>query len=236
MMNFVGAPRAPKLSLIGGSGHYEAVISAVLDARVSVWIATANLKGLMVEDARLQPGRARTKKRWRSVLAGLDELAEREVELRILHGGFPSQAFRDEFDRYPRLLERLAMRACPRVHLKAIIVDGARMYLGSANWTGAGLGAKGETRRNFELGIWTEDESLLDEVQAMFEHLWRGSECRGCGRRDVCDAPIADHPDLRARDSKDDLVSRRSVPSPRRTSCPPRRRGSRRGPRRSNGP
>lgn len=183
-----------RLSLIAGRAHYDTVISAVLDARVSVWIATANLKGLMVEDARLVPGRPRTKKRWRSVMSAFDELAERGVELRILHGGFPSQAFRDEFDRHPRLLEKLAMRACPRVHLKAIIVDGAHLYLGSANWTGAGLGAKSEDRRNFELGIWTDDEAMLDEVQALFEHLWRGRECHGCQRRDVCDTPILPFP------------------------------------------
>jgi hypothetical protein len=75
-----------------------------------------------------------------------------------------------------------------------VIVDGAHMYMGSANWTGAGLGAKGDTRRNFELGFWSSDEELLDEAQAIFDHLWRGEECAGCGRRDVCDAPIAELP------------------------------------------
>jgi phosphatidylserine/phosphatidylglycerophosphate/cardiolipin synthase-like enzyme len=214
MMDFVGPARAPRVSLVGGSGHYETVIAAVMEARVSVWIATANLKGLMVEDARLVPGRARTKRRWRSILAIFDELAERGVELRILHGGFPSQAFRDEFDRHPRLVGGgLEMRACPRVHLKAVIVDGARLYLGSANWTGAGLGAKGEKRRNFELGIWTEDEPLLDEVQALFDHLWNGRECAGCDRRELCDAPIDDL--LRAPAKASAARSRRRKIQPR---------------------
>src|SRR5690606_2790539 len=54
----------------------------------------------------------------------------------------------------------------------------------------AGLGAKSDRRRNFELGIWTEDEALLDAVQALFDHLWRGGECAGCARRELCDAPI----------------------------------------------
>lgn len=190
-MDFVRPPGATRLSLIGGSGHYETVVRAVLDARVSVWIATANLKELMVEDARLVPGRRRGRARFRSVLAVFDELAERGVELRILHAGFPSQAFRDEHDRHPRLVAGgLELRQCPRVHLKAVIVDGRALYLGSANWTGAGLGAKSDRRRNFELGLWTEDEAMLDTVQALFDHLWRGSECPGCARRDVCDAPI----------------------------------------------
>lgn len=191
MLDFVGPARDVRMRLIGGRGHYAEVVQAVMDARVSVWIATANLKELMVEDARALPGRRRGRMRWRSVLQVFDELAERKVELRILHGGFPSQAFRDEFDRHPRLVAGgLELRQCPRVHLKAVIVDGAKLYLGSANWTGAGLGAKGEGKRNFELGLVTSDEALLDEVQALFDHLFRGGECGRCLRRDVCDAPI----------------------------------------------
>ena len=63
------------------------------------------------------------------------------------------------------------MRLCPRVHFKAVIVDGARIYLGSANWTGAGLGAKGEGRRNFELGFVSSDDLLLDEVQDLYDRI-----------------------------------------------------------------
>ncbi|HJL17848.1 MAG TPA: phospholipase D family protein [Sandaracinaceae bacterium LLY-WYZ-13_1] len=182
--------RRVAMSLIADRGHYDTVVRAVLEAKVSVWIATANLKGLWVEADGVWPGR-RGRARYRSVLEAFDELAARGVELRILHAGFPSRKFRDEYDRHPRLVRGgLELRQCPRLHLKAVIVDGRRLYLGSANWTGAGLGAKGASRRNFELGIWTGDEALLDEVQGWFEHLWRGGECAGCGRRDVCDAPI----------------------------------------------
>jgi phosphatidylserine/phosphatidylglycerophosphate/cardiolipin synthase-like enzyme len=176
--------------LIGGRAHYETVVHAVLSAKVSVWIATANIKELLVESAR-----AGRKRSWRSVLAAFDELAGRDVDLRILHAGFPSTAFRDAFDRYPRLVRGgLELRQCARIHLKAVIVDGAHLYLGSANWTGAGLGGKGDRNRNFELGLWTEDELLLDHVQELFDHLWRGGECVGCGRREQCDAPIDELP------------------------------------------
>lgn len=180
------------LALVRDRDHYASVVRAVLEAEVSVWIATANLKGLMVEDENARPGRRRGgRSRWRSVLEVFDELAARDVELRILHAGFPSRAFRDEFDRHERLVSGgLELRQCPRVHFKAVIVDGRWLYLGSANWTGAGLGAKGESRRNFELGVWTEDETLLDEVQGYFEHLWRGGGCAGCDRREHCDTPI----------------------------------------------
>jgi len=51
------------LELIGGRGHYDRVIRAVVEAHTSVWIATANLKELMIEDHRARPGvrRSRTK-------------------------------------------------------------------------------------------------------------------------------------------------------------------------------
>ena len=45
---------------------------------------------------------------------------------------------------------------CPRVHFKCIIVDGVKAYFGSANLTGAGMGAKSEKKRNFENGVLTD--------------------------------------------------------------------------------
>lgn len=188
-LDFVSPARLVRTRFVSGRGHYEAVVRAVMEAKVSVWIATANLKELMVEEARAKmPGR---RARYRSMLEVFDELAEAGVDLRILHAGFPSQAFRDAFDAHPRLVKGgLEMRACARLHLKAVIIDGALLYLGSANWTGAGLGAKADRNRNFELGFLTEDEALLDQVQALFDHLWHGGECAECGRRDVCDGPL----------------------------------------------
>jgi phosphatidylserine/phosphatidylglycerophosphate/cardiolipin synthase-like enzyme len=190
-MDFVRALPASSFELVSGRGHYERVIAAVLSARRSVWIATANLKELMVEPALRMPGR---RPQYRSVLAAFDELAARGVELRILHASLPSRAFRDEFDRHRRLVRGgLALRSCARVHLKTVIVDAELVYLGSANWTGAGLGAKGSGRRNFELGITTSDERVLDEVQALYDQIWRGAECATCKfRDDECEAPLCD--------------------------------------------
>lgn len=185
--------RAIALELIGGRAHYERVIAAVLDAHTSVWIATANVKELMVEDARARPGRRRSlrKAAYASVLARLDELAARGVELRLLHAEIPSGPFRAELAQHPRLVAGgLALRRCPRVHLKLVIVDGALVYLGSANWTGAGLGAKGSGRRNFELGIVSDDDALLDQVQGLYDRIWQGGECAGCRLRDDCPGPL----------------------------------------------
>lgn len=194
-MDLAAPARSVALELISGRGHYERVIAAVRAAHTSIWIATANVKELLVEDGRAAPGRRRSMRRasYVSVLAILDELAARGVELRLLHAELPSRPFREELANHPRLVAgALALRRCPRVHMKAVIVDGALLYLGSANWTGAGLGAKGSGRRNFELGIVTDDSGLLDQVQAMYEHVWTGGECSGCKLRDQCPGPLSE--------------------------------------------
>jgi phosphatidylserine/phosphatidylglycerophosphate/cardiolipin synthase-like enzyme len=192
-MDLVAPERAIALQLISGRGHYERVIAAIANAHTSVWIATANVKELMVEDGRARPGRRRSLRRstYVSILSILDDLAARSVELRLLHAELPSRPFREELARRPRLVAGgLALRRCPRVHMKVVVIDGELLYLGSANWTGAGLGAKGSGRRNFELGIVTSDAPLLDQVQSLYEHVWRGAECTGCKLRAECPGPL----------------------------------------------
>jgi phosphatidylserine/phosphatidylglycerophosphate/cardiolipin synthase-like enzyme len=190
--DFIRVGRAVNVQLIGGRGHYEAVVQAAMAAEQSVWIATANLKELMVEGP-AYGGRKRGRS-YRSVLQVFDELAGKKVELRILHASPPSRPFREELRRWPRLRQALSLRICPRVHVKAVVVDGSLVYLGSANWTGAGLGAKGEGRRNFELGILSRDDLLLDEVQAYYDSIWRGRPCGKCKLREECPGPLDGRP------------------------------------------
>ena len=180
------------LRVVADREHYDHVMRAVLEARQSVWIATANLKDVMVEDPRAIPGRRRGRRgNYQSVLDVLAQLAATGVELRLLHAGPPSRAFRRSFDARPELVEGgLEMRTCPRVHLKTVVVDARLAYLGSANWTGAGLGAKGDGRRNFEMGILTSDEQTIDQVQDRYDRIWRGAECKDCRLRDECEMPL----------------------------------------------
>ena len=63
------------------------------------------------------------------------------------------------------------MRACPRVHLKMIAADGEKLYLGSANFTGAGPGEKSDGRRNVELGIVTMCIGGGQALAAMFRRI-----------------------------------------------------------------
>jgi phosphatidylserine/phosphatidylglycerophosphate/cardiolipin synthase-like enzyme len=182
--------RRVDVQLVRDRAHYDDLVMGTLArARVSVWIATANVKGLRIEAP--IGSRARAKGRYISILDLFDDLAKRGVELRMLHAGVPSAAFRDELRRHRALAAGgLAMRRCPRVHLKMIAVDGGSLYLGSANFTGAGLGAKGDRRRNFEAGVLTDDDVMLDEMQGAFDRIWTGAECKGCALRGVCPLPI----------------------------------------------
>jgi phosphatidylserine/phosphatidylglycerophosphate/cardiolipin synthase-like enzyme len=192
--DFVSPRRSAALQLVAGRGHYDAIISAVQNATASVWIATANLKELLIEDWRARPGVSRNMTRppdYRSVLGVLDDLAASGVELRMLAATLPSRPFRAEFDKHKRLVAGgLDLRTCPRVHLKTVVVDASLCYLGSANWTGAGLGAKGSGRRNFELGVMTSDDGVIDEVQGLYDRIWRGAACEGCRLRAECPDPL----------------------------------------------
>jgi phosphatidylserine/phosphatidylglycerophosphate/cardiolipin synthase-like enzyme len=182
--------RRLSLSLLADRAHYERVTLAIANARTSVWIATANVKQLMVEAPIGTVARARG--RYVPILDTIQSLCDRGVTVRILHASPPSGPFRQELAARAKRLPapRFEMRACPRVHLKIIAIDGASLYLGSANFTGAGLGAKGDGRRNFELGILTDDEWMLDAAQARFDAIWRGEECGACRMRKVCPAPL----------------------------------------------
>jgi phosphatidylserine/phosphatidylglycerophosphate/cardiolipin synthase-like enzyme len=182
--------RRALVSLLFDRDHYEHVVQALAGAKTSVWIATANVKQLMIEAPIGTRDRARG--RYVPILDTLQSLCDRAVHVRLLHATPPSRPFRQELASRAKRLgpPHFQMRACPRVHLKMIAIDGALLYLGSANFTGAGLGAKGDGRRNFEAGILTDDEWLLDAAQARFDFIWRGAECGRCRMRGECPRPI----------------------------------------------
>ncbi len=185
----VDGTRRVELRLLANADHYDALVARELpEAKVSLWIATANLKELRVEAP--MGTRARARGALVSMLDTFESLTNRGVELRILHGRAPSGPFQRSLSSHRGLAKKLALRECPRVHLKLVAIDGRLLYLGSANFTGAGLGARSEGRRNFELGILTEDEYLLDRCQAEFDTIWSGRACGNCKLRARCPKPI----------------------------------------------
>ncbi len=167
--------------LVVNEGHFaRVVLDGILGAKVGVDIMTADFKAMLVP--------AEGKRRARSIVVHLRDLAEEGVEIRLLHAGTPSSAALVELKR--ELPSGLTIRRCPRLHAKAVIVDCQRMYLGSANLTGAGLGAKGEGKRNFEMGIWTTSAGLIDGVLEQFNAIWEGRRCKGCRRKEICPVPL----------------------------------------------
>ncbi len=170
----------------------DALGQALRECRHRLLIATANVKDLHVPvaaAARTKPSRLEAE----SILQVFQTLAARNIEIRLLHGGVPSGPFLRRLKQH--VPNTLAMRRCPRMHVKSLIADGRWMYLGSANLTGAGLGAKGPGRRNFEAGIWTDDLALIDPVADMLDRVWNGLACADCGRKDQCPVPL-EEPDL----------------------------------------
>ena len=171
------------LDFITDRDIYEKVVCGRIEkARKFLWIATSDLKDLHVDKGgRMVP-----------FLEILSDLVKRQVEIRLLHAKEPGPAFRKDFDKYPNLIRGMERILCPRVHLKAVVIDGTFAYTGSANLTGAGMGAKSEHKRNFESGIITDDEVLVGKIMEQFDSIWRGTHCPQCKRKEFC----ADYKDI----------------------------------------
>lgn len=163
--------------------YHRIVEDLVPSAEKYLWLVTADLKDLHVKRG----------KRYIPFLSVLSDLVEAGVAVRLFHAKEPGPRFRKDFDRYPALLESELFERilCPRIHTKAIIVDGRSAFITSANLTGAGVGAKSPTRRNFEAGILTDERKHLDPLLEWIDDLYLGGPCGKCGRRDVCPDPIA---------------------------------------------
>jgi phosphatidylserine/phosphatidylglycerophosphate/cardiolipin synthase-like enzyme len=175
--------------LVVDAAHFSRIVrDGILQAKVSIDIMTADFKAMLIPEPRTR--------RADSIVTHFRKLAQKGVEIRLLHAGVPSSSALRELKR--DLPRGLTIRRCPRLHSKTVILDCRRMYLGSANLTGAGLGAKADGRRNFEMGIWTESSPLIDSVLDQFNLLWEGRECRDCKRRDICPVPL-EEPDLNTR-------------------------------------
>jgi len=156
---------------------YQKVIQEEIPkARKFLWLATSDLKDLYVSEG----------KRMVPFLKILSELCDRGVELRLIHAKEPGPNFRKDFDRYPNLIEGLERLLCPRVHFKTVIVDGKFAYSGSANLTGAGMGAKSDNKRNFESGFITMEKDLVNRIMKQYDELWMGKHCQPCQRKAYC--------------------------------------------------
>jgi phosphatidylserine/phosphatidylglycerophosphate/cardiolipin synthase-like enzyme len=167
--------------LIVDGAHFQRIIrDGVLGAKIGIDIATADFKAMLIPEPH--------SRRAQSIVTHLRRLASRGVEIRLLHAGVPSGPALRELK--AELPQGMTIRRCPRLHAKMVVIDSRRMYLGSANLTGAGLGAKSDGRRNFEMGIWTESAAMIDAALEEFNQLWEGRQCGSCQRKDICPVPL----------------------------------------------
>lgn len=169
------------LTYISNSAHYKEVLSRGQSVKHMLWIGTADIKDLYIEIG----------KEKKPFLALIALLIRRGVEVRLIHAKEPGPNFREDFDKYPVLYDRLERVLCPRVHFKMLVFDGKEVYVSSANLTGAGMGMKSPHRRNFEAGIITEASDIVNAAIEEFDKVWRGGECKKCQRHKYCPDPIA---------------------------------------------
>ncbi len=164
--------------------YLEVIQDRLPNAKRYVWIVTADIKDMYVEyGTGFVP-----------LLQLLSELVENGVAIRLIHAKEPGPRFREDFDRFDTLINNQLFERilCPRVHTKAIIIDGREAFVGSPNLTGAGLGSKHEDKRNFEAGFLFDDPESLKELMDWVDELYLGEYCHNCRRREYCPDPIID--------------------------------------------
>jgi phosphatidylserine/phosphatidylglycerophosphate/cardiolipin synthase-like enzyme len=162
---------------------YKRVIcDTVPNAQEFVWIATSDIKDMHVNRG----------KKMIPFLSVLSKLIDAGVYVRLIHAKEPGPMFRKDFDRYRNLAQGLERLLCPRSHIKCVIVDGTFAYTGSANLTGAGMGAKSDNRRNFENGVVTTEPELVRQVMDQFDEIWRGAFCKECERKEYCSDGVSE--------------------------------------------
>jgi len=158
--------------------YQKVILDQIPWTKKFLWLATSDLKDLYVSK----------KKKMVPFLEILSDLIAKGIMIRLIHAKEPGQAFRSDFDKYSNLIGGLERLLCPRAHFKAVIIDGKFAYTGSANLTGAGMGAKGVHRRNFETGIISSEPKLVFSIMEHFDNIWTGLQCEKCQRKQYCTA------------------------------------------------
>lgn len=167
-------------TLISDREHYEFLIGNIRKAKRSVLLSTANVK-------RFSIGETEAKASSESFLDILDSLANSGVDIRIICSS-PSRGFLEEMEGHEDLMNNphFTFKTCRRCHMKMVIIDSEIIYIGSANITAAGMGPRIDTRRNFEAGMISSDNNLVEQGIDIFEEGWSKKRCSSCYYKDEC--------------------------------------------------
>ena len=139
----------------------------MVNAKKSVKITTANLNEMMVP----VPGF----KEYVSVGNLFKLLVKRKVEISIIYRKFTEPFRRDIKDKKLHKNKRFHLFQNERNHSKMVIIDDRLVVLGSANFSGRGIGARSREKRNFELGVLTDNPNIVKYCIDYFDEIKRDS-------------------------------------------------------------
>ena len=93
------------IKYISDLSHYSDVLAHCKKVKHSLWIGTADIKDAYIEDnGEKMP-----------FLKLMAQLIRKGVEIRLIHAKEPGPAFREDFDKYPVLSDRLERALCTQV-------------------------------------------------------------------------------------------------------------------------
>ena len=85
------------LDFISDTEHFTKVLDLAAKAKETLWIGTADIKDLYVVQGKMA----------KPFLGVLSDLIGKGVEVRLIHAKEPGPNFREDFDRYPRMVTML---------------------------------------------------------------------------------------------------------------------------------
>ena len=85
------------LDFISDTEHFTMVLDLAVKDKETLWIGTADIKDLYVVQGKME----------KPFLGVLSDLIGKGVEVRLIHAKEPGPNFREDFDRYPRMVTML---------------------------------------------------------------------------------------------------------------------------------
>lgn len=162
--------------------HYQEFIKLINAAKSSIKIMTADFKLIKLKSTTRKNFEERT-----SFIRDLMERAEHGISVQIICSD-PSKYFKEEYEELRKRMntDNFRIYFCIRNHAKVVIIDDKTAYLGSANFTKAGVGQGVLSKGNFEVGIMTENQEIISSLKAHFTKIMNGDYCEGCHRAKKC--------------------------------------------------
>ena len=153
------------------SEHYEVLYNEIIGVKESLYIATADFKGVRLHD--------------KSMTEILNNLAKKGKDVTVIFMKINGRAQSDQEEESEIVFKHIN---CLRNHMKLFIFDKRKVYIGSANLTSAAIGNRTGAKKmpNFEAGLLTDDPEIVKQALDHFTTVLSEGICKGCKRQD-CD-------------------------------------------------